>query len=340
MQRNVYRMIPKAGSINHLKPVSEELKDPGENEVQVKVSTIGLNFADIPAMFGLYSATPEGSFIPGLEYAGEVVKVGKRVSNLHEGDRIMGVTRFGGYSDHLNVDKHYVVGLPSGWTYEEGAAFLVHAFTAYYGLVVLAGIRKGQTILIHSAAGGVGIQAHRIAKQYNAYTIGTIGSEKKSGILESEGYDCWIVRSKKFREDLRKALGNRELNIVMECIGGQIFKDGFRLMAPEGRMIVYGSADFITPGHRPNYLKMLWKYWKRPKLDPLRMIEWNKSVMSFNLIHLYDKKERVEQYLKHIQDLNIGKPRVGHVYPFEELKQAIQFFQSGMTTGKVVIRVV
>jgi NADPH:quinone reductase-like Zn-dependent oxidoreductase len=339
MERNVYRMIPKAGSINNLKLVSEELEAPGEEEVQVKVRSLGLNFADIPAMFGLYSATPEGSFIPGLEYAGDVTAVGKQVKNIGAGDPVMGFTRFGGYSDHLNVDKHYVVPLPAGWTYEEGAGFLVHAFTAYYGLIVLADIREGQTVLIHSAAGGVGIQANRIAKRFNAYTIGTIGSGSKSGILQSEGYDDWIVRSDHFREDLRKALGNRELNIVMECIGGQIFKDGFRLMAPEGRMIVYGSANFITPGHRPNYIKLLWNYLKRPKIDPLRMIEWNKSVMSFNLIHLYNKKERVEQYLNDIHALDIGKPIIGHVYPFRELKQAVEYFQSGKTTGKVVITV-
>jgi alcohol dehydrogenase len=319
--------------------MEEELELPGEDEVQVKVRAVGLNFADIPAMFGLYSATPEGSFIPGLEYAGDIIAVGKNVRNVKEGDPVMGVTRFGGYSDHLNVDKHYVIPLPDNWQYEDGAAFLVQTFTAYYALIPLADIKEGQTVLIHSAAGGVGIQANRIAKRFNAYTIGSIGSETKSSLLQSEGYDDYIVRSDQFREDLRKALGERELNIVLECIGGQIFKDGFRLMAPEGRMIVYGAAQYITPGQKPNYLKLLWKYWKRPRLDPMRMIEWNKSVMSFNLIHLYHKKERIEQYLNHIRDLDIGKPIVGHVYPFEELKQAVQYFQSGNTTGKVVISI-
>jgi alcohol dehydrogenase len=103
-------------------------------------------------------------------------------------------------------------------------------------------------------------------------------------------------------------------------------------------MIVYGAAQFISPGKKPNYLKLLWKYWKRPRLDPMRMTEWNKSVMAFNLIHLYDKKERMDQYLHHLRELDIGKPLVGHVYPFRELKQAIQFFQSGKTSGKVVVR--
>lgn len=339
MVRNVYRMVPGAGNIRNLRLVEEELDSPGDEELQVKVRCLGLNFADISAMFGLYSATPEGTFIPGLEYAGDVIAVGKNVRGIREGDPVMGVTRFGGYSDHLNVDKHYVIPLPEGWNYKDGAAFLVHAFTAYYALVVLAGIREGQTVLIHSAAGGVGIQSNRIAKRFNAYTIGTVGSDKKIALLESEGYNDWIVRSDRFREDLREKLGKRELNIVLECIGGQILKDGFRLMSPEGRMIVYGSADFMTPGNKPNYLRLIWKYWKRPRLDPLRMIEWNKSVMSFNLIHLYHKKERIGEYFRQIQDLDIGKPHVGHVYPFPELIQAVKYYQKGKTTGKVVVNV-
>jgi NADPH:quinone reductase-like Zn-dependent oxidoreductase len=338
MKRTVYRMIPKAGNIGNLRMVEEELDPPGEDEVQVKVHCLGLNFADISAMFGLYSATPKGPFIPGLEYAGDVVAVGKKVSEFREGDAVMGVTKFGGYANRLNVDRHYLIPLPESWNYDEGAAFLVQAFTAYYALIVLADIREGQTVLIHSAAGGVGILSNRIAKRFGAYTIGTVGSEKKTALLESEGYNDWIVRSDHFREDLRNKLGERDLNIILECIGGQILLDGFRLMAPEGRMIVYGSANFITPGNRPNYLKLLWKYWKRPRLDPLRMVEWNKSVMSFNLIHLYDKKERVGEYFSHIRDLDIGKPHVGHIYPFPELVQAVQYFQQGKTTGKVVIR--
>jgi len=337
MNRRVYRMVPKAGSINNLKLMEESLDPPKEEEVQVNVKSIGLNFADIFAMFGLYSATPEGSFIPGLEYAGDVIAMGKKVKNLKEGDRVMGVTRFGGYADQINVDQDYVVLLPADWKYEEGTAFLVQAFTAYYALIELADIRQNQTVMIHSAAGGVGILANRIAKRFNAYTIGTIGSENKIELLKAEGYDDWIVRSSNFREDLRKKLGQRDLNIVLECIGGQIFRDGFRLLAPEGRMIVYGAANYASPTHRPDYLKLVWKYWKRPKLDPQRMIEWNKSVMGFNLIHLYHKKERIALYSKQLQDLDIGKPYVGHIYPFEDLIKAVRFFQTGRTTGKVVV---
>ena len=289
MIRKAYKMIPKAGNMDNLKLIEEDLPSPGKDEVTVKVQSIGLNFADIFAIFGLYSATPKGEFIPGLEFAGEVIEVGVEVNNFKIGDRIMGVTRFGGYTDYLNISNHYLIPLKKEWTYEEGAAYMIQAFTAYYALVILGNIQQGQTVLIHSAAGGVGLLANRLAKRYDAYTIGTIGSDHKADLLKQEGFDDYIVRSENFREDLKNTLGDRELSIVLECIGGQILKDGFRLLAREGRMVVYGAAHYATPGKKPNYLKILRRYWKRPMIDPMRMVEWNKSVMGFNLIHLYDK---------------------------------------------------
>jgi alcohol dehydrogenase len=337
--RRAYKIIPRAGNMDRLKLIEETLEPPHGEEICVKVRSIGLNFADIFAIFGLYSATPKGSFIPGLEYAGEVGSIGKEVKHFKPGDKVMGVTRFGGYSDRLNIDENYVSHLPEGWTYDEGAAFIVTAFTAYYALVILGNIKEGNTVLIHSAAGGVGILANRIAKKFNAYTIGSIGSDRKVDLLKKEGYDDYIIRSGNFREDLRKKLGDKELNIVLECIGGQIFRDGFRLLAPEGRMIVYGSANYATPGKRPNYLKLIRQYWKRPRLDPTRMIEWNKSVMAFNLIHLYDKKHYFSHYLSKLMEMDIGKPHIGETYSFDELIKAVRFFQTGKTVGKVIIQV-
>jgi len=339
MRRAVYKIIPKAGNMDRLKFIEEELNQPGEEEVTVKVEAIGLNFADIFAIFGLYSATPKGSFIPGLEYAGVVIARGKKVSQFKEGDKVMGVTRFGGYSNYLNIDHHYITSLPEDWSFEEGAAFPIQGITAYYALIELGALKNNQSVLIHSAAGGVGILANRIAKKFNAYTIGSIGSSSKIDVMKSEGYDDHIIRTDNFREELRNKLGDRPLNIVLECIGGQIFRDGFRLLAPEGRMIVYGSASYATPGKRPNYLKILRQYWKRPKLDPTRMIEWNKSVMGFNLIHLYDNKDYFSNYLTRLTELDIGKPFIGGTYEFKDLIKAVRYFQTGKTIGKVVVKV-
>ncbi|MFC2125053.1 zinc-binding dehydrogenase [Bacteroidota bacterium] len=339
MNRKAWRMIPKAGSINNLTLVEEELVQPGEKEVTVEIKAIGLNFADIFTLFGLYGATPKGSFVPGLEYSGIVKEIGEGVSTCKPGDKVMGTTKFGAYTTHLNIEEDYLSPLPDDWSFEEGAAFVVQALTAYYALVRLADIQNGATVLIHSAAGGVGILANRVAKKFGAYTIGTVSSNKKVDFLKKEGYDDVIVRGENFRKQLKSSLGDRELNIVMDSIGGQIFRDSFRLLAPEGRIIVYGSARYASTGKKPNIIKILKNYYTRPKVDPQGMVEWNKSIMGFNLIHLYHKKNVFNQALSDLYKLNIGKQFVGHTYTFENLKDAISMFQTGRTMGKVVVTV-
>ena len=335
MQRRVYRL--KAGNVRNLKIISEHLLGPGPGEVTVEVKAIGLNFADVFAIWGLYSATPKGEFTPGLEYAGVVTEAGAGVKNIKKGDRVMGVTRFGGYCTHLNIDSRYVTPLPGDWSFEEGAAYLVQVLTAYYGLVRLGALEKGHSVLIHSAAGGVGIFANRIAKKMGAFTVGTVGSKNKLDLLKKEGVDRGIVRGPGFARQLNEALEGRELNIVMECIGGKILKQGFARLAAQGRTIVYGAAQYASGGDRPNYLRLLWMYLNRPKIDAQQLAEDNKGILGFNLIYLYEKAELMHQLLEELRQLNIGKPRIGHTFPFEKLPDAIRLFKSGKTTGKVIV---
>lgn len=337
MQKKSYRL--KAGNLANMKIITETLPEPAADEVTVEVKAIGLNFADIFAIWGLYSATPDHPFTPGLEYSGVVLKTGSKVENVKVGDRVMGVTKFGGYTSHLNIDHHYVTPMPEDWSFAEGAAFLVQVLTAYYALVHLGSLSTGQAVLIHSAAGGVGILANRIAKKFDAYTIGTVGRSTKLDFLKQEGYDQSIVRSGQFQADLEKALQGRELNLIMECIGGRILKIGYEKLAPQGRMIVYGSARYASVGNRPNYLKLIWKFLTRPKIDPQKMIESNKSIMGFNLIHLYEKATLMQELLVEIDQLKLPAPHVGHTFPFEKLPDAIRLFQSGKTIGKVVVEI-
>lgn len=337
MQRKAYQL--KAGNIRNLKIVEENLPDPADNEVTIEVKAFGLNFADVFAIWGLYSATPKGIFTPGLEYSGVIIKAGKNVQNVKVGDSVMGVTRFGGYTTHLNIESSYAIPLPEGWDFETGASYLVQVLTAYYALKNLGALEEGQTVLIHSAAGGVGILANRIAKKYNAYTIGTVGRPAKLAKLEEEGYDKGIVRGKDFGKDLKSALGDRELNLVMECIGGKILKEGFKQLGPQGRMVVYGAAQYAQPGDRPNFLKIIWQFIQRPRIDAQSLAEDNKGIIGFNLIYLYEKSELMHQLLKEIQALEIEKPLVSHTFSFEQLPDAIRLFKSGTTMGKVVIKV-
>jgi len=337
MERLAYR-INKAGSINNLKLITENLPHPTDDEVTIQVKAIGLNFADIFAIQGLYSATPKGSFVPGLEYSGIIINKGKNVNDFEINDKVMGAIRFGAYTTHLNINKNYISKLPHGWTFEKGAGFTVQSLTAYYSLVELGNIKDKSTVLIHSAAGGVGIYANRIAKRFNAYTIGTVGSDNKIDLLKREGYDDVIVRGNDFSEKLKQSLSGRNLDIVLECIGGKIFSESFDQLSAGGRIIVYGAAQYSTGSSYPDYFKVLIKYLTRPKVDPLSLSDKNKSVMGFNLIYLWDKVELMNEYLKNILEMNLPKPFIGEVYEFKDLLSAVKKFQSGKTVGKVVVR--
>ncbi len=337
MIKRAYQL--KAGNLKNLALIESEAKQPEANEVLIDVKAIGLNFADVFAIWGLYSATPKGVFTPGLEYSGIVLKVGKNVVGHQVGDRVMGITRFGGYSDKITIGQEYVIPLPKDWSFAEGASYLVQVLTAYYGLHNLGNLKSGDNVLIHSAAGGVGIFAGRIARAAGAKTFGTIGSPSKVDFCLQEGYEKVVVRDQHFETNLDKALGGESLNLVMECIGGKIFEQGYARLAPEGRMVVYGSARYASPGNKPNYPKLFYQHFTRPKIDPQEMIHTNRGILGFNLIYLYNKVPLMHQLLKELKEVNIGKPVVGHEFEFEKITEAIQFFQTGKSMGKIVVNV-
>jgi NADPH:quinone reductase-like Zn-dependent oxidoreductase len=330
-----YHEVEKTGSLKRVKLKTGTISPLTEGQVLVEVRSVGLNYADIFAILGLYSATPKGAFTPGLEFSGTVIE--SRSNSYHAGDKVIGVTRFGGYTSHIVADTAYLMLLPQGWTFDEGAAFPVQTLTAYYALKTLGDIRNGQTVLIHSAAGGVGLQANRIAKRFGAFTIGVVGNETKLELLKKEGFDRYIVRGKNFRSDLQKALDGRDLNLVLEATGGKYFKYSYDALAPMGRIIAYGSAQFTPGSMSPNYLDLAFRYIFRPRVDPLSMIKANKSLMAFNLIWLYEKKDLMKQLLEEINKMELPAPIVGHRFDFNDVISALDFFRSGKSTGKIVL---
>lgn len=329
----------EAGNLADLQPLEFELNDPAAQEVRIAVKAIGLNFADVFAIWGLYGATPKGAFTPGLEYAGVVEKVGAEVTHLRPGDRVMGVTRFGAYATHLNIDARYAIPLPENWDFATGAAYLVQTLTAYYGMVHLGAMQKGSNVLIHSAVGGVGLQALKIAKAYGCFTIGTVGSAAKVDFAQQQGYDQVIVRDKNFEQQLRAALGGRPLELVMDSVGGPFFSIPYNMLAPMGRVVVFGSARYASPGDRPNKLRMAYHWFTRPKVDPQQMVESNRAVLGFNLIWLYERAELLLGLLQDLSALQLAPPHVGHRFAFDQLPEAIRLFQTGKTVGKVVVSV-
>jgi NADPH:quinone reductase-like Zn-dependent oxidoreductase len=338
MDRKVYK-IEKAGSISDLKLINDKLIDPLDDEVTVENRAIGLNFADVFCLQGLYQAAPKNNLIPGLEFCGVVIKKGKDVTEFNEGDNVIGITKFGAFATYLNLNQNYLIKLPEEWNFEDGASFIVQALTAYYAIKELGNLKTNQTVLIHSVAGGVGIYANRIAKKFDCTTIGTVGNANKILHIKDEQVDHILVRDNNFIKNLQNILGNNQLDIILESLTGKYFKDTFDLLSPQGRAVIYGASNFATHTSHPNYFQLVYRYLTRPKTDLLKLIEQNRSVMGFNLIWLYEKTDYLNPLINEIIELNLKKPLIGEKFDFKDLPIAIRKFQSGTTIGKVVIKI-
>jgi synaptic vesicle membrane protein VAT-1 len=349
--RDVWR-IDRAGSLDRLTRRTEELPDAPPGHARVAVKAIGLNFADIFACLGLYSATPKGSFIPGLEFAGVVEAIGPataeadEASGIRVGDSVVGLTRFGGYATALNVALPYLRPLRPGWSFAQGAAFPVQGMTAWYGLVRLGAVERGDVVLVQSAAGGVGLNALEILTAVDARPIATVGREaKRRWLVEHRGLapDRVVVRNRRtFGADLDRALaaiGTRGFNLVFDAVAGPFFQPAYDRLQPEGRLVVYGAADFMTRGARVHYPRLALRYLRRPRIDPLRMVSDNRSVMGFNLIWLWDRAERLAQACEALESLTTAPPLAGRRFPFADAPAAMRYLQSGESIGKVVIDV-
>jgi len=321
----------------------------------VRVVGVGLNFADIFACLGLYEAAPKDrEFTPGLEFSGEIIAAGapsaspgKYEKKFKVGDRVMGVLRFGAYASVVNVRSEYITLIPAAWSFEQGAAFAVQALTAWYGLVELGSIKQGQTVLVHSAAGGVGLLAVDLLQKKGCTVVGTVSSAAKLRFLQERTglSDNWIVRTSGSDFPLQlqavlKRLGKKGFDVIFDSLAGEYFQAGFNLLLAGGRLVMFGAGSMMSNSDSPSWLSLGWKYWNRPQLDLLALMGQNRTVSGFNLIWLYNEIDRIVPMWSEAMQFDWKPPHVGHTYPFEEAPKALRFFQSGQSIGKVVLQVV
>ncbi len=334
--------LPKAGDLGRLQLASDDLSEPGAGCVTVRVAAVGLNFADLFACLGLYSATPSGAFVPGLEFAGVVGAVGPSVDGLAVGQPVIGLTRFGAYATHLNVDARYLWPLPDGWSMAEGAGQLVTSLTAYYALRELGGLRPGQFVLVQSAAGGVGLAALGLIDRLRGEAAGTVGQAAKAQVTGLPPERIIVRDGSAFGQRLDQALaaaGRDGFDLILDAVAGPTFQPLYRRLLPGGRLVIFGAADLMPSGQRPNHAKLGWQYWRRPKLDPVSMISENRSVMAFNLIWLWDRADDMRRLYAELAALAPPPPHIGRVMPFSDAPAALRYLQSGDSVGKVIMEV-
>lgn len=216
---------------------------PGPGEVRVRNRAIGLNFVDVYFRTGAY-APPALPFIPGNEAAGEVIAVGEGVSEFKPGDRVAYVETLGAYAEERNVSAHFVVHLPAVIDFETGAAMMLKGLTAQYLLRRTFRVEPGHKVLVHAAAGGVGLMLTQWAKHLGATVIGTVGSAEKAEIVRANGADCVIdYRKEDFAKRVREITGGEGVHVVYDGVGKATFQGSLDSLRPLGYFVSYGSAS-------------------------------------------------------------------------------------------------
>ncbi|MFQ6037575.1 MAG: zinc-binding dehydrogenase, partial [Candidatus Aminicenantales bacterium] len=280
-------VIHKPGGFDRLKIESFPDPTPGEGEVLVTTRAIGVNYADCVVRMGYYASAKKyvgWPITPGFEFAGEVEEVGPGVRDLPEGTRVFGVTRFDAYATHVVVPRTQVYPMPENLSFVEAGGFPVIYLTAYYGLFLVVKIFPESTILVHSAAGGVGSALLQLCRLKGWKTIGVVGSSHKVAAAKEMGADVVVDKS---REDLWKAVeahAPEGCDVVLDGNGTATLRGSYTHLKPTGKLISYGFHSMF-PRKRgvANFLKLAIGYLRTPLFHPIRMHNQNRSIATFNL---------------------------------------------------------
>ncbi|MFQ5583736.1 MAG: zinc-binding dehydrogenase [Calditrichia bacterium] len=278
---------------------------------------------------------------PGFEFSGIVSAVGKNVRNFKTGDKVFGVTRFHAYATHLIVPEQQLYKLPGNILFEEAGGFPAIYLTAYYALHFVVKIFPGSTILIHSAAGGVGSALLQLCKLAGWRTIGVVGRSHKVGAARAMGADVVIDKSSENIWEMVEKHAPQGVDVILDANGFVTLKEGFKHLKPTGKMISYGfHSMFYSRSGILNYLKLLYGYLRTPSFNPLRMHEKNVCIATFNLSFLFDRGDLLQTAMESLypwfEEEKIRVPKIT-TYPFEEVARAHADLQSGQTVGKLVL---
>ncbi len=305
--------------------------------VRIRVKAAGINFSDLLARQGLYPDAPKPPCVIGYEAAGIVDAVGEGVLAPRVGDRVIAMTQFGGQSEVVVVPAATVFPLPDGWSFEMGAAFPVVYLTAHHVLVRVAAARPRETVLEHSAAGGVGLAVAELARILELRVLG-LASPAKHEILRSYGVEPVDGRDPQWPDAVRR-LAPGGVDIVLDPVGGQSWRDGYALLAPLGRLVCYGASE-VSVGVRRNLLRVVWKALRWPRFAPLRLMSDNRTVAGVNVGHLWTAEHlirpQVEALLRYARDGRV-RPRVDRVFPLGDAAAAHRYIHERRNVGKVVL---
>jgi synaptic vesicle membrane protein VAT-1 len=333
--------ITRAGPPEVLQIKDAPDPQPKAGEVRIRVEASGVNFADIMGRMGLYPDLPPIPVVPGYEVSGRIDDLGAGVPSEWRGRDVIALTRFGGYADVVCVPLSQVFTRPAAMSAEEGAAIPVNYLTAWQLVVMMGGLKRGETVLIHSAGGGVGIAATQLAKHIGADVIGTASSAKHAE-LRALGVDHLIdYRTEDFEVRTREITNGRGVELILDPVGGDSWKKGYRVLARTGRLGAFG-ASALASGKQRSLTGMLSVVTRIPwfAFNPLALMNANKGVFGVNLGHMWGESERLRQWTERLLELwaqGAIKPKIAKSFRFAEAAQAHHFIQDRRNIGKVLL---
>jgi len=314
--------------------------EPGPGQVRVRVRAAGLCFSEVMAAQGLYPDAPKLPAVLGYETAGVIDAVGDGVEAYSAGDRVLALTRFGGHSDVVCVDVGQVFKIPDDKDFTEAAALPVNYLTAYHMLYRVACVRPGERVLVHMAAGGVGIAVLQwCAAIGEVETFGTASAAKHQALRDEGCAHPIDYHTTDYAAEVRRLTDGEGVDVVLDPLGGADWRKGLKLLRPGGRLIAYGFAN-LTSGQRRRPAHVVRQIASIPLLTPLALMNANRTVSGVNIGHLLDQMTLLRSELAEaLAQWTAGKitPRIDATYPFAEAAEAHRRILSRGNTGKIVL---
>ena len=313
---------------------------PEPGQVRVRVKACGLNFAELMARQGLYPAAPKPPCVVGYEAAGIVDELGECVTDYSVGDRVLLATKFGAHADLVCANVRQVYPMPDGMSFEEAAALPVNYLTAHHILTRAAFVKPGDHVLVHAAAGGVGIAVLQLCRAIGGVTTYGTASPGKHELIREQGCDHPIdYRNLDSAEEVQRLTDGGGVDVVLDALGGRDWAKGYGLLKPMGRLIAFGFANMTTPTKR-NLFKVVWQWLTMPRFAPLSMMNDNRAIAGVSLGDLWEHVELLRSQMVELLPLyTAGKirPRVDSVFRFEDARAAHEHMQARRNVGKIVL---
>jgi len=334
-------VITGKGGGEVLRVVRTDTPAPGPGQVRVRVEAAGVNFADVMMRLGLYPDAPRLPAVPGYEVSGVVDAVGPGGNTDLLEMPVVAMCNFGGYSEAVCVPSSAVFVRPDGVDAMTAAALPVNYLTAWQMLRIMAPVGSGDVVLIHSAAGGVGQAAVQLCRLAGAKVIGSASPAKHGFLLEQGLIHVFDSRERGFATGVRAATGGRGADIVLESRNGPWIMESYRALAKCGRLVLFGFSAAAV-GRRSGTLSALKTLARVPwlQLNPIRLMNDNKSIAGVNLGRMWDQAERTAQWTEELLRLLARgdiAPRIDRVLPFSAAAAAHARLEERKNKGKIVL---